>query len=104
MGRLDSWAARLRCRSRPFVCDGWGGVRIDREIPFTGISIGGDGTRVGWTVEAGLDYAFTNNWFTGIEYRYSHYQSKTLLYPMPILNLGVIGLKQQQSSRGAPWL
>jgi outer membrane immunogenic protein len=53
---------------------------------------------VGWTVGAGLDYAFTNNWFTGLEYRYSQYQSKSFVYPIPILNLGIVGFKQELSS------
>ena len=45
----------------------------ETSIPTTGITIGSDSTRVGWTIGAGLDYAFTNNWFTGLEYRYSQY-------------------------------
>ena len=67
-------------------------------VPFTGISIGGDDTRVGWTVGAGIDYAFTNNWFTGFEYRYSQFESKSFVYPIPVLNLGTIGLKQELSN------
>jgi outer membrane immunogenic protein len=55
----------------------------ETSIPTTGISIGGDGTRVGRTLGGGFDCAFTNNWFTGIEYRYSQYQSKTFTYPIP---------------------
>lgn len=82
-----------------YVTGGAAFASIETSIPSTGISIGGDGTRVGWTVGAGLDYAFTNNWFTGVEYRYSQYQSKSLvLYPIPILNLGIIGLKQELSN------
>jgi len=73
-------------------------VSNETSIPLTGISIGGDGTRAGWTVGAGLDYAFTNSWFTGLEYCYSQYQSKSLVYPTPILNLGIIGFKQELNS------
>ena len=67
-------------------------------IPTTGISIGSDDIRVGWTVGAGIDYAFTNNWFTGVEYRYSQFESKSFVYPIPVLNLGTIGLKQDLSN------
>jgi outer membrane immunogenic protein len=67
-------------------------------IPFTGISVGGDGTRLGWTVGGGVDYAITNNWFTGIEYRYSKFEAKTFIYPIPILNLGLVGFKQELSN------
>jgi outer membrane immunogenic protein len=70
----------------------------ETSIPLAGISIGGDDTRVGWTVGAGLDYAFTNDWFTGIEYRYSQYETKTFIYPIPILNLGLVAFKQELSS------
>jgi outer membrane immunogenic protein len=72
MGQLDPRAPQLRCRSRPVLCERRRRVRLERDLnPFAGISIGGDGTRVGWTIGAGLDYAFTNNWFTGLEHRYS---------------------------------
>ena len=80
-----------------YVTGGAAFASMETSIPFTGISIG-DGTRVGWTVGAGLDYAFTNNWFTGLEYRYSQYQSKSFVYPIPVLNLGIIGLKQELSN------
>ncbi len=71
---------------------------LKTSIPTTGISIGGDGTRPGWTVGAGIDYAFTNNWFTGIEYRYSQFEAKNFIYPIPILNLGLVGFKQEMSN------
>jgi len=73
-------------------------VSNETSIPTTGISIGGDGVRSGWTVGAGLDYAITNNWFTGIEYRYSQFESKSFIYPIPILNLGLVGFKQELSN------
>src|SRR6476659_7540278 len=52
-----------------YVTGGAAFVSNETSIPTTGISIGGDGTRLGWTVGGGIDYAFANNWFTGIEYR-----------------------------------
>jgi outer membrane immunogenic protein len=73
-------------------------VSNETSIPTTGISIGGDGARWGWTVGAGLDYAVTNNWFTGIEYRYSQFETKNFIYPIPILNLGLVGFKQELSN------
>ena len=79
-------------------------VSNETSIPTTGISIGGDGARLGWTVGAGLDYAITNNWFTGIEYRYSQFEAKSFIYPIPILNLGsrrVQAGTEQQSGFGA---
>jgi outer membrane immunogenic protein len=81
-----------------YVAGGAAFVSSETWIPTTGISIGGDDVRVGWTVGAGIDYAFTNNWFTGVEYRYSQFQSKSFVYPIPVLNLGTIGLKQDLSN------
>ncbi len=85
-------------RALLYMTGGAAFISNETSIPTTGISIGGDGTRVGWTVGAGLDYAFTNNWFTGIEYRYSQYETKTFVYPIPILNLGLVGFKQELST------
>jgi len=81
-----------------FMTGGAAFVSNRTSIPTTGISIGGDDTRIGWTVGAGIDYAFTNNWFTGFEYRYSQFESKSFVYPIPVLNLGLIGMKQDLSS------
>jgi len=66
-------------RALLYVSGGAAFVSTETAIPFTGISIGGADTRVGWTVGAGVDYAFTNNWFTGIEYRYSQYEAKSFV-------------------------
>jgi outer membrane immunogenic protein len=85
-------------RALLYVAGGAAFVSNETSIPLTGISIGGDDTRVGWTVGAGLDYAFTNNWFTGVEYRYSQYEAKSFVYPIPILNLGLVGFKQELSN------
>jgi outer membrane immunogenic protein len=81
-----------------YVTGGAAFLSNETSIPSTGITIGGDDTRVGWTVGAGFDYAFTNNWFTGLEYRYSQYEAKTFTYPIPILNLGIVGFKQELNS------
>ena len=81
-----------------YVTGGAAFLSNETSIPSTGITIGGDDTRVGWTVGAGFDYAFTSNWFTGLEYRYSQYEAKTFTYPIPILNLGIVGFKQELNS------
>ena len=93
-GRLGYAADRVLV----YISGGAAFVSTETSIPTTGISIGGDDTRVGWTVGAGLDYAFTNNWFTGFEYRYSQFQSTSFIYPSPVLTLGTIGLKQDLSN------
>jgi outer membrane immunogenic protein len=85
-------------RALLYVAGGAAFVSTETSIPLTGISIGGGNTRAGWTVGAGLDYAFTNSWFTGVEYRYSQYEGKSFVYPIPILNLGLVGFKQELSN------
>ncbi len=37
----------------------------------------GAGSRTGWTVGGGIDYAVTNNWIAGIEYKYYDFGSAT---------------------------
>ena len=93
-GRLGYAADRVLL----YLSGGAAFLSNETSIPTTGISFGGDDTRVGWTAGAGVDYAFTNNWFTGLEYRYSQFQSKSFIYPIPVLNLGLIGLKQELSN------
>lgn len=81
-----------------YVAGGAAFVSNAASIPTTGISIDGDGTRVGWTVGAGIDYAFVSNWFTGLEYRYSQYQFKSFVYPIPVLGLGLVGFRHELSN------
>jgi outer membrane immunogenic protein len=65
----------------------------------TGYSIGDNDIRWGWTLGGGIDYAFTNNWFVGVAYRYTQYASKTYTYPVGILNLGIVGFEQEISDQ-----
>ncbi len=44
-------------------------------------------TRTGWTVGGGLEYAITNNWSIGAEYRYSDF-GRSPDFPFPTLTLG----------------
>src|SRR5690348_882972 len=97
MGWLRPRAAWLRRRSCVVLPYRRRCLRI-KPVPTTNITVGGDGTRAGWTAGAGIDYAITNNWFTGVEYRYSQYQASTFIYPIPILNLGLVGFKHELNS------
>ena len=81
-----------------YVTGGAAFISNETTIPTTGVSVGGDGTRAGWTAGGGIDYAFTNNWFAGIEYRYSQYESKTFVYPIAIPALGFLAFRQELSS------
>ncbi|MGH6853736.1 MAG: outer membrane protein, partial [Methylocella sp.] len=46
-------------------------------------------TRTGWTVGGGLEYAVTNNWSIGAEYRYSDF-GRSPDYPFAPLTLGTV--------------
>jgi outer membrane immunogenic protein len=81
-----------------YVTGGAAFASLETSVPLTGISVGGDGTRWGWTAGAGIDYAFTNNWFAGIEYRYSRFEPRNFTYPIPILNLGLVGFRQEMNN------
>lgn len=46
-------------------------------------------TRAGWTVGGGLEYAVTNNWSIGAEYRYSDF-GHVVDFPFSTLTLGTV--------------
>jgi outer membrane immunogenic protein len=81
------WQGSIRAR---------GGVAVDRALFFVtagvaigdpstsvtlvgnGATISGSDTRAGYTLGAGVEYAFTNNWIGKVEYRYTDFGTKTI--------------------------
>ncbi len=63
-------------------------------------SIGlGDSVRWGWTLGAGIEYAFAKHWIAGVEYRYTDLGTDTYTWPAGFThNLGVAGLSQSSTS------
>lgn len=57
-----------------YATAGWAGTRGVAEVPGFGER---EETFSGYTVGAGVDYAFTNNIFGRVEYRYTDFGSKT---------------------------
>jgi outer membrane protein OmpA-like peptidoglycan-associated protein len=47
---------------------------------------GQESTRVGWTIGAGLAYAFTPNWETNVEYRYTNLGNSSIPVPVDVGN------------------
>lgn len=47
--------------------------RVRQSFPGAGLQENFNSTRAGYTVGAGLEYAFTNNWLARVEYRYSDF-------------------------------
>jgi outer membrane immunogenic protein len=58
----------------------------------TSISYGlGSGVRWGWTLGAGAEYAFNNNWIVGLEYRYAEYEKTSTTFQTAALG-GLAGI------------
>lgn len=101
-----NWAGSARLRVGyafdRFMIYATGGLALadaKSTVTGTGYSYGaGDSTRLGWTLGAGAEYAITNNWIAGLEYRYSQFQEDTYTYPVSVGGLGIVGFKQQLST------
>lgn len=80
-------------RALPYIAGGWTATNAKAE----GAGIDTDDTLSGWTIGAGLDYAFTDNVFGRAEYRYNDYGSGNLGpasfdFDQHVINVG-IGVK-----------
>lgn len=80
-------------RALLYAAGGWTMTNISVEGP----GVDDDDTLHGWTVGAGLDYAFTDNFFGRVEYRYNDYGDGDLGgfdtdFNQHIINVG-IGVK-----------
>lgn len=92
-------SARLRLgyafdRIMPFIT---GGVAL-ANYKFTPTYLGtgtlsNSSTHVGWTIGAGIDYAITNNFIAGVEYRYADYGKEKYAIPGFPINDSRIDLK-----------
>jgi outer membrane immunogenic protein len=50
-------------------------------VPTTAISVRtSDDLRLGWTAGAGAEYAMSDNWIAGVEYRHSEYETESASY------------------------
>ena len=77
----SSYFATLRARGG-FAADHalfyiTGGGAFTNVKPSTGSLPYGGGSEAGWTAGAGIEYAFTDNWTTKIEYLYAGFQKAT---------------------------
>ncbi|MCA0316477.1 MAG: porin family protein [Proteobacteria bacterium] len=88
-GVRHRWNASIRGRA---------GFAVDRALFYAtgGVAfLGAQGTQIsrapnefvgfsstGWTVGAGIEYAFTPNWTARAEYRYTDYGARTVIFPV----------------------
>ncbi|MBZ9819315.1 outer membrane protein [Mesorhizobium sp. CA4] len=68
-------------RFLPFVTGGVAFARYSGASNFPGGSSEISGTRAGWTIGAGLEYAMTDNLIGRVEYRYSDYGRESVSSP-----------------------
>ena len=71
----------------PYVTGGgaYGNVRANVNVPIAGVTVSSSSDRLGWTLGAGLEYAFLSNWSAKIEYLYVDLGSFDT-GPAPIVN------------------
>jgi outer membrane immunogenic protein len=55
----------------------------------------GSSTRTGWTVGDGVEYAITNNWIAGVEFRYYDFSNQTLASN---ITGGLVNFKETEST------
>jgi outer membrane immunogenic protein len=80
-------SARLRAgmavdKFLPYITAGLAYAHYEVESNHTSFASGnrnGDGNLLGWTAGAGVNYAVTNNFIAGLEYRYTDYGSDTFI-------------------------
>ncbi|MGE7367987.1 outer membrane protein [Neorhizobium sp. NPDC001467] len=80
-------------RALPYIAGGWTATNIEANTPVGDA----DDTLHGWTIGAGVDYAFTDNIFGRAEYRYNDFGSGDLGgvnvdFDQHVVNVG-IGVK-----------
>lgn len=58
----------------------YGGIDYRAFNATSALGLSSNSTRVGWTVGAGVEYAFTPNWVASLEYRYTDFGSRNVNY------------------------
>jgi outer membrane immunogenic protein len=83
-----SATARLGYASGPWLIYGKGGAAWVKDkfrdfgsTLFTNFDFSGTSTNSGWTLGAGVEYAFAPNWSTSLEYDYYDFGTKTITLP-----------------------
>jgi outer membrane immunogenic protein len=93
-GTSNRWLATFRGRLGyafdrwlPYITGGgaYGNVKATASVPFLGLAASTSNNQFGWTVGAGLEYAFLGNWTAKIEYLYVDLGSFNAL-PAPLVN------------------
>jgi len=54
-------------------------------------------TRLGWTVGAGVEWAFWDNWSVKLEYDYLDFGSRTVTFNDPLLGAATISVSERIS-------
>ena len=93
-GTQLNWLATLRGRVGyafdrwlPYITGGaaYGNVEATLNVPFVGFTASSSSNQLGWTIGAGLEYAFMGNWSAKLEYLYVDLGSFNSV-PAPLVN------------------
>ena len=99
-GTSSNWLATFRGRVGyafdrwlPYVTAGgaYGNVKATASVPILGLSASASSSQLGWTVGAGLEYAFLGNWTAKLEYLYVDLGS---------FNAGICAGREQRQLQG----
>ena len=88
-----------------YVTGGFAAAKVDANITIPGAGIFNDShTLYGWTVGAGLEYAFLNNWSLKVEYLYARFENQAYLFTgTPVVSRGALNLDNNIVRAGLNW-
>lgn len=66
-------------RALIFATGGVAFTSVSADASVNGIDLSSSADYTGWTIGAGVDYAFTDNWFGRLEYRYYDFSDQNIL-------------------------
>jgi outer membrane immunogenic protein len=105
---LSTWRARVGYtwdRTWLYVTGGFASAKVDANVTIPAAGIFTDThTLYGWTVGAGIEYAFWNNWSLKGEYLYARFENQAYLFPAtPVVPRGALNLDNHIFRVGLNW-
>ena len=88
-----------------YVTGGFASAKVDANVTIPAAGFFTDThTLYGWTVGAGIEYAFWNNWSLKGEYLYARFENQAYLFPAtPVVPRGALNLDNHIVRIGLNW-